>query len=86
MWLVVTDFLGSESFVLASVLVGQGMLFLCTSNMTDVFPFCSLLNLYVMEKCYTLKVRTLKMGYSLYFRLSAAFLTCSKSDRIQRLT
>ena len=47
--------------------------------------FCNFLSLCEWKSVTALKVRALRMGYPVYFRLSATFLTCSKSNRLQRL-
>ena len=72
--LVVTDFLGSESFVLASVHVGQVILFLCTSSMTDVTLFCSLLNLCMNGKVLYLKSQNLENGLFFIFKAIGSIL------------
>ena len=47
--------------------------------------FCNFLSLHEWESIIPLKVRALRMGCAVYFRLQATFLTGSKSNRIQRL-
>ena len=81
MWLVVANFLVLESFVLAAVHIGQ------VNHQQDrcYSLFCKFLSLYEWKSVIPLKVRALGMGYPVYFRLWATFLTCSKSSRIQRL-
>ena len=48
--------------------------------------FCNILSVHEWGKVVLpLKVRALRMGCPVYFRLQATFLTCIKSNRIQRL-
>ena len=73
-WLVVTNFLVSESFVLAAVHIGQ---------VTDVpvnlqqdkgySLFCNSLSLYEWKSVIPLKVRALRTGSPVYFRLQETF-------------
>ena len=65
-WLVVADFLVQESFVLAAVHVGQVTMFLQTSNRTNVI-LCSATFSLCMNGL--LKVRALRIGCPVYFRL-----------------
>ena len=67
--MVVTDFLGSESFVLASVLLVQVMIFLQTSNKLNAILFCNFLSLYEWKSVIPIQVRVYKMVYLVCFKL-----------------
>ena len=71
MWLFVANFLVQESFVLtARCLLSSGHNVPITSNKTIViFLFCNFLLLCEWESVVHLKVRALRMGYHVYFRL-----------------
>ena len=47
--------------------------------------FWNFLSLYEWKSVIPLEIRPWRMSYPIYFRLQATFLTCSKSNRIQRL-
>ena len=47
--------------------------------------FWNFLSLYEWKSVTPLEIRPWRMNYPIYFRLQATFLTCSKSNRIQRL-
>lgn len=47
--------------------------------------FCNFLSLCQWKSVIPLKVRALKIGYTVYLSLQATFLTSSKSKRLQRL-
>ena len=64
--MAVADFLVSASFVLAAVHLGQVMVFLQTSNRTNVILCSATLYLYMNG---LFKVRALRRGYPVYFRL-----------------
>ena len=84
-WLVVANFLVPESFVLVGVGAGQITTLLCLQQDKDFPLFCNFLSLYEWKRVIPLKVRALKRGAPVYFRLEATFFTCSKSKRIQKL-
>ena len=66
MWLVVANFLVSDSFVLVAVHLGQVTMFLQTSNKTNAVLCSATFYLYMNG---LLKVRALRIGYPVYFRL-----------------
>ena len=59
-----------ESFVLVAARIGPITTFLKTSNKTDVI-LCSITFYLYVDGLF--KVRALRIGYPLYFRLQAAF-------------
>ena len=66
MWLVITDFLVQESFVHVS----QVTVFLLTSNKNQCYSLlCNFFCLYEWKGVTPLKVRALRKGYPVYFRL-----------------
>ena len=68
--MVAASFLVSVSFVLAAVHIGQVTMFLQTSNKTNVILCSATFYLYVNG---LLKMRALRIGYLVYFRLWATF-------------
>ena len=46
---------------------------------------CNFVSLYEGESVILLKIRAFRMDYPVYFRLQAIFLTCSKSNKRQKL-
>ena len=46
---------------------------------------CNFVSLYERESVILLKIRAFRMDYPVYFRLQAIFLTCSKSNKRQKL-
>ena len=72
MWLVVANFLMPEFFVFAYVHLGVVTMFLQTSNKTNIILCSSAFYLYMSgESVMPLKIRALKMGYPVYFKLQA---------------
>ena len=69
-WLVVVNFLVLKAFVAAAVPVGQVTMFVYTSNKTNVILGSVIFYLYVDG---FFKVKALRMGSPVYFRLWAAF-------------
>ena len=79
--LALANFLVWEPFVLAGV-----MGFLVNLQQDKCyFLFCNFSSLYEWKSVTPLKVRALKKGSPVYFRLPGTFLTHSKSNRIHRL-
>ena len=74
-WLVVADLLVSEPFVLAAVRVGWVSEVPVNLQQDKCYSlFCNFLSLYEWKSVTPLKVRALRMGYLVYFRLLATFL------------
>ena len=72
MWLVVADFLMPEFFVFASVHLGVVTMFLQTSNKTNIILCSAAFYLYMSgESIMPLKIRVLRRGYPVYFKLQA---------------
>jgi len=65
-WLIVGNFLVSESFVLIAIHIDQITMFLYTSNKTNAILCSETFYLYMNG---LLKVRALRIGYPVYFRL-----------------
>ena len=74
MWLVVSKFLVSESFVLAAVHVGQVMNVPVNLQQDKCYSlFYNFLSLYEWKSLTPLKARALRMSYPVYFRLQTTF-------------
>ena len=74
-WQVIADFLVSESFVLAAVHIGvlKFMVLLHTFSKTNVFSVLQLFIFVSLGSVIPLRVRALRTGYPVYFRLQATF-------------
>ena len=71
----VANYLATE-FSLASVHEGQVMKFLYPPQQDKGYSlFCNFLSVYECESVRPLKVRALRMGYFIYCRLLATFLS-----------
>ena len=69
MWLVGVNFLVSESSVLAAVHVGRFMMSVLTSYKINVILYSATFYLCKNGSVIPLKIRALRMGYPVYFKL-----------------
>ena len=86
MWLVVANFLAKESFFSCSCSGGSGHNVPINFQQDNCYSlFCNFLSLYEWKHVIPLKVRALKMGSPVYFRLIGNILLLLTKDAEHRL-